>query len=222
MRTFFSLFVLFAFMALNTGCFEILEEVNLAPDGSGHLKMTINLSESKTNLTNYMNMEEVQGIPVPSKDEIIRDINRIKTALSKSEGMSNVETTYSFENFIFTVSGDFDNTQHLNDGINNVIGALNRTPFEVVKLDNFDFTEKAFRRYFNYPVSLLDYETLPVMHQFMLESAKIVSIYRFQKPIRLFTNDNARLSPSKKAIKLENSVGDVLQGKTTIANSVMF
>ncbi|MCB0677201.1 MAG: hypothetical protein KDC30_10965, partial [Saprospiraceae bacterium] len=117
---------------------------------------------------------------------------------------------------------DFTNVKDLNNAINFVADAINRTPFETIKLDNYDYTTKAFRRYFNYPVTLLDYDQLPTMQRYMLETARIVSVYRFQKPIRTYTNEQAQVSASKKAIKLEQSVGALIKGDATIANSVIF
>ncbi|MCB0617564.1 MAG: hypothetical protein KDC43_01445 [Saprospiraceae bacterium] len=221
MNKFLLILVLAATLPL-TGCFEILEEVDLNDDGSGTLSLTINLSESKANLANYMKMKEVQGIRVPTQQEIEAEIGKIKKALASAKGISNVVAASDFEDFIFNIKGDFTNVKDLNNAINFVADAINRTPFETIKLDNYDYTTKAFRRYFNYPVTLLDYDQLPTMQRYMLETARIVSVYRFQKPIRTYTNEQAQVSASKKAIKLEQSVGALIKGDATIANSVIF
>ena len=221
MNKFLLILVLAATLPL-TGCFEILEEVDLNDDGSGTLSLTINLSESKANLANYMKMKEVQGIRVPTQQEIEAEIGKIKKALASANGISNVVAASDFEDFIFNIKGDFTNVKDLNNAINFVADAINRTPFETIKLDNYDYTTKAFRRYFNYPVTLLDYDQLPTMQRYMLETARIVSVYRFQKPIRTYTNEQAQVSASKKAIKLEQSVGALIKGDATIANSVIF
>jgi hypothetical protein len=207
---------------LFTGCFEILEEVDLKNDGSGTVKLTINMSESKTNLANFLNAGEVQGIKLPSRKEIERDIARVKQALIESAGISDVNTSTDFEEFVFVFSANFDEVEHLNQAINQVADALNRTPFETIELDNFDLTDKSFRRYFNYPVSLIDYESLPSMHRYVLETARLVNIYRFDRPVRTCTNEKAQISPSRQAVKMECSVGEVLSGSRTIANSVIF
>ena len=116
----------------------------------------------------------------------------------------------------------FDNVQNLNNAINNVAQSMNRTPFEVVKLDNFDYSNRSFRRYFNYPVSLIDFENLPMSQQYVLESARMVSMYRFDRPIRTFTNESAEVSPDKKMIRLENSLGGIIKGSSTPANNIIF
>ena len=90
-----------------TGCFEIREEVNMNSDGSGQLTLTVNMSESKTNLASYMKMDEVQGMEVPTKEEIEAEIERVKRALANSKGISNVSSSSDFENFIFKIKGDF-------------------------------------------------------------------------------------------------------------------
>lgn len=207
---------------LFTGCFEILEEVDLKSDGSGTLRLTINMSESKSNLSNFLDAGEVQGVKLPSRNEIERNLTRAKSALMESPGISNVSISTDFEEFIFVVNAAFEEVEDLNQAINHVADALNRTPFETIKLDNFDLTDQSFRRYFNYPVGLVDYESLPSMHRYVLETARLVNIYRFDRQVRMCTNDKAQISPSRQAVKMECSVGEVLNGSTTIANSVIF
>ncbi|MCB0642536.1 MAG: hypothetical protein KDC44_12895 [Phaeodactylibacter sp.] len=213
---------LIGFVVFATGCFEIREEVDMNSDGSGRLTLTVNMSESKTNLASYMKMEEVQGVKVPTKEDILQEINRVKKALANSQGITNVSSSADFDNFIFKIMGDFDKVENLNNAINNVAQSVNRTPFETMKLDNFDYTTRSFRRYFNYPVSLIDYEELPMSQQYVLESARMVSLYRFERPIRTFTNEKAELAPDKKMIRLENSLGSIIKGQATPANSIIF
>ena len=222
MHKYFTLLLLACIALLGTGCFEILEEVDLNDDGSGRVKITANLSESSTNLSNYMKMGEVDGFKVPSKSKIEQDLAKLQKALAAAEGISNVQSSSNFEDFIFEVSADFEDVQLLNKAINSVADAMNPTPFEIVKLDNFDYTTRVFRRYFNYPVSLIEFDQLTTMQRYMLESSRIVSIYRFERPIRTFTNDAAQVSPNKRAIKMEQTISSILKGDQTIANSVIF
>jgi hypothetical protein len=221
MRFLLSLFVS-SLLLLNTGCFEILEEVDMNSDGSGTVTLTVDLSESKANISNYMEMNEVQGVAVPSKKEIEQEVARIKKALASSPGISEVRANSDFENFVFSVSGNFDKVNHLNNAVNNVIAAVNRFPFSTMDLDNFDYTDSSFRRYFNYPVSMVDYQGLPTMYQYMLESARMVSMYRFQRPIRTCTNEKAVVSGDKRTIRLQHTLGEIIRGTGTIENSVLF
>ncbi|MBR9921350.1 MAG: hypothetical protein GYB31_10970 [Bacteroidetes bacterium] len=204
-----------------TGCFEILEEVNLAADGSGDLKVTINLSQSKSTLANYLKMGEFQGYAIPTVEEMEHEVGRVRSALRSMDGMSNVEVNSNFTDFIFEVKGRFSNVQVLNEAINKVANTLNRTPFDILELDNFDYTGKSFRRYFNYPLTVIDFDEIPSMYQYMLDTGKMVSIYRFDRPIRVCTNDDARISPNKQSVMMESTIGAMIRGERTIANSVV-
>lgn len=207
---------------LLTGCFEIKEEIKLKKDGTGRVTLTVNLSESKVNIANYLKMGEYNGIKIPDIREIEAEFQNVKKAFATAPGISNVSGNSDYREYVFTISGDFASVEDLNESINHVIRKMNRTPFETIQVDNYDLTSKSFRRYFNYPVTLIDFEQLPTIYQFALESARMVTEYSFDEPIRTFTNEDAKLAPSKKTITLVNSLGQVIQGNATPANSVIF
>ena len=219
----FSVYCMFFLVSfLLTGCFEIKEKVHLKEDGTGRVTLIMNLSESKVNVANYLKMGEVNGIKIPDIREIEAEFQKVKSAFASAPGISNVAADSDYREFIFTISGDFESVEDLNNSINHVVRKMNRTPFETIQVDNFDLTSKAFRRYFNYPVTLIDFEQLPTVYQFALESARMVHEYTFDEPIRTYTNEKAVVDENKKSIILVNSLGQVIQGKETPANSVIF
>ena len=211
---------------LFTGCFEITEEVDLNNNGSGNLTLTVNLSESKDNLKAYWKMDEVQGVEVPKQAEIDEEIVKVKKTLSAIKGISNVKTTSNYDEFIFTISSSFDNVITLNKGINAVVSELNRTPLPVAKKDNFAFSPGKFTRLFQYATDLKlndeEYDNLNMSARFVMETARVVSVYRFQNPIKGFTNKKAQLSPSKKAVKFESNISDLIKGQASIENVITF
>ena len=130
----------------NTACFEILEEINVKKDGSGSASLKIDLSASKDNLAGYMEMDEVRGIRVPKKAEIDREIARVKDIIANVEGMSDIETSMDYENFIFRLSGSFKDLKAVNLAINTAAEALNKSPYPTLKEDNFLLEDKIFYR----------------------------------------------------------------------------
>ena len=120
------------------------------------------------------------------------------------------QTTNHFKEFIFKISGKFDNVKTLNTAINKVASELNRTPFPTIKKDNFDYAAGKFTRYFKYLKDLkftqAEYDDLNFTARFIMESAKYISIYRFDKPVKNMTNTKAQVAPSKKAVKLETNL----------------
>lgn len=219
------LFLTFLTLSFSS-CFEITEEVNMKSNGSGDMLLTINMNQSKANLQNYMKMEEVQGIKVPSQSEIEKEIANVKGVLSKVDGLTNVKINTDFTEFIFTVSGDFDNVKTLNTAINKVASELNRSPFPTIKKSNFDFSAGTFTRYFKYLKDINftqeEYDNLNFTARFIMESAKYTSIYRFDNPVKKMTNNKAALAPSKKAVKFESNFAEIFTGKKTIENVITY
>jgi copper chaperone CopZ len=226
MKYLFPFLFLFSITVFFSSCFEITEEINMKSNGSGDMLLTVNMSQSKVNLTNYMKMEEVQGIKVPKQSEIEEEISNVKKALAQIKGLSSVKINSDFSEFIFTVSGQFDNVKTLNVAINKVAGELNRTPFPIIKKDNFDFSSGKFTRYFDYLKKLnftqQEYDDLDFTQKFIMESAKYTSIYRFDKPVKKVSNTKAEVAPSKKAVKLESNFAEILTGRKAIENVITY
>lgn len=195
-------------------------------DGSGDMLLTINMSQSKDNLKNYMQMEEVQGIKVPTRAEIDKEIANVKKTLAKVDGLSAVVINTDFEEFVFTVSGKFENVKVLNTAINKVASALNHTPFPIIKKDNFDYSRGKFTRYFKYLKDLNftqeEFNNLNFTARFIMESARYISVYRFDKPVKVVSNKKAEVSPSRKAVKMETNFAEILTGKKSIQNTITY
>ena len=95
----------------------------------------------------------------------------------------------------------------------------------VEEVDNFGYSRSSFSRLFKYPVEYVkeeEYKQIPSMQRFVMETGRLVHIYRFKKEVRNFSNKKATLSPSKKAIKLENSIADLILGRGSIENQITF
>ena len=219
----------FSFLLLTTllltSCFEIKEEISMNADGSGNMTLTLNLSQSKQNLANFLKGGEFQGQKLPTKEEILQKLDEAKTVLASIKGLSNLKNTTDFENFIFTFSGNFTNIEVLNTAVNVLTEKMNETPYPVEKVKHFNYSNNSFNRLFEYPVDYLDnedYQKLGSMERFVMESAKVVSVYRFENEIQSCDNQRAKISPSKKAIKLEHSIADLVKGTSSIETAVSF
>ena len=208
-----------------SSCFDIVEEVKMNNDGTGELKLTIDLSQSKKNLANYMKAGEINGVEIPSKDEVKLEIIKLKQTLSKIKGISNVKTKSDFSEFIFEVNGDFENVKALNKAINASAKTFNQTPFPLPKFKHFEYSSNQFSRLFEYTnerFSEKEYNDFSAVVKYLMESAKVVSIYRFEKPVRKVSNKKANLSPSKKAVKLEGNIAEFAKGEVTLENHISF
>ncbi|MBK7407726.1 MAG: hypothetical protein IPL49_09495 [Saprospirales bacterium] len=210
------------YLVLLTGCFELREEVDLRADGSGRFTFTLNMSESKSNLATYMRLGTFNGKEVPTREDIAEEVAFLKKTLAACKGISEVRTFSNFEDFIFSIGGQFDNVQNLNAAMDRISAAMNRDSEPAGQFRSFGYSPNVFRRYFDYPVELMDYSELTTLQRYMLEQARVVSIYRFQQSIRDFSNPEAEIAPNRRAIKLEVTVGSLMKGGGTMANSIAF
>ena len=131
-------------------------------------------------------------------------------------------TTTDYTNFVFTISGSFADAEALNLAVNTVAEAFSRGQLPAIIADNFKAGQGYFSRLFSYPIDPTDYQKLSTMQQFMFETARYISVYRFKQPIKSYSNQEAQLSPSKRAIMLKSSLADLAQGKKSIENKIEF
>ena len=210
---FFSFITLFF-----TSCFEIVEEINMKSNGAGQMLVTVNMSESKEDLKGYMDSGEVNGLSLPNQKELNSYLIQIEQTIESVEGMSNAKAQADFNEFIFTFAADFTSVKSMNLAINKLTKELSRG---MISIDNkYEYANGQFKRSFGQMVSPEEYEKLPMMQRFVLESARMVSIYTFSKPVRKVANQNVELSNDKKVVKFESTLGDIakgaLQNETTI------
>ncbi|MBI5915671.1 MAG: hypothetical protein HY842_09860 [Bacteroidetes bacterium] len=209
--------------SLLTGCFEIREEVNMKADGSGEVLFTVNLSQSKDNVRNYMAMGTVEGYKVPKKEEVEAGLERLKTTMSAVPGMSTVMTKSDWSSYIFTVSGRFAHVEALNKAMETVAKEFDKEGKNAASgKSGFGYNNTQFRRTFSYPSKSKEFQALPSMQQYVLETAKMTSIYRFERSIRNASHPKAQLSPSGKAVMLTLPVSELMQGTGTLANTISF
>ena len=222
MRSLTKLICLLSFSFFFTGCFEVFEEVSMNNDGSGNVILTINGSQSKENLKNYMKQDNIQGVKVPSQAEIDQEIFKVKEILKKVEGISNVKTSTDYNEFVLTISGDFVNVKALNNAINTVVVEMNRSPYEAIKKDNFAYIKNTFSRLFDYPIDKTVYDRLDFGTKFVLETAQLTSIYRFDKKVKNISNAKAKISPSGNSVMLKSNLSGFVKGDVNLANDISF
>jgi hypothetical protein len=207
---------------LLTGCFEIREEVNMKADGSGEIHFVVNMSQSAANLRRYMSMEKVEGYKVPKKEDVEAFLRQVKLTLGNVAGIRDVFTKSDWSSFIFTVSCHFAHTKALNEAISTLSKDAGYFPPEPAAKDNFSYNNSQFKRLFTYPAKPEEFRKLNSTERYVLESAKMISIYSFERSIRQFSNKKAQLSPSGKAIMLQIPIADIARGLASLENTISF
>jgi hypothetical protein len=215
----FSLFIISIALLLSS-CFEIVEEVNLNSDGSGNFCYTINLSQSKLQINSMLLLDTVNGRPVPKKENIAESIDKVEAALKQENELSEIVVKRNWDEYIFSVSGKFENIAALNKTINK-IAAIFIKPGKSIDLnqDNYSYTDKVFNRFYNFNL-VEDYEKMSGKDKLVFDGAKYTTIYRFPYAVGTFSNSDAKISKSGKAIMLKLNVKDLITNTKTIKNSI--
>ena len=198
-------------------CFEVIEEVQMKDDGSGHFNFVINFSQSKTKINSILKMQKINGYTIPSKEEIRKEASKIEALTQSTAGISNVKTNIDLTNYIFTIDLDFQKISNLNTAFLKLKNSKKLDPS--LSTDYFTFADKKFIRTQKIPVKTL-YEKLEKSDKEVFQTAKYTSVYKFDSTIKSFSNKNATQSKSKKAIKLNGSIMNVINGNEKIENTI--
>ena len=212
-------FIFVGLLILCTSCFEIIEEVSFNKDGSGHVTLTMNLSKSKTKLNSMMLLDSVNNYKVPSKAEISKQITEAVNRVKKIEGISNLKNTINFDEFIFTVSCDFVDTDALNTVISNFSTRKDAALIKENKHFDFNKTQNTFTRNYHYNIAAA-FEKTNMEDRKVFETASFTTIYRFETPIISSKNTTAKIAGSKKAIMLRVNAQDIIQNRNSIKNQI--
>jgi hypothetical protein len=211
---------LFLALILLPSCFEIVEEVNLNTDGSGSFCFTINMSQSKLQLNSMFLLDSVNGRPMPKKENLSKAFDRVETALKEENNLSNIITKRNWDDYIFSISGDFINIEALNKAINKINTIFDRTKNSSTFIqDNYSYSEKTFTRLYNYNL-VNEYNSMSEKDKSVFENAKYTTIYRFATAVGAYSNPDAKISKSGKAIMLKVNVKDLITNTKTIKNSI--
>jgi len=208
---------LLCFVFLFQSCFEVIEEVKMKDDGSGHFNFVINLSQSKTKINSILKMQKINGYTVPSKEEIKNEASRLEALAQNTEGISNVKTNIDLTNYIFTINLDFQKISNLNSVFLKLKNSKKISPS--IATDYFTFNDKKFVRSQKVPIKAL-YDKLEKADKEIFQNARYTSVYKFDSTIKSFSNKNAVASKSNKAIKLNGSIINVINGNKKIENTI--
>lgn len=203
-----------------SGCFEIVEEVDLNTDGSGRYSYTLNLSQSRTNLDRIMLLDSVNGYKVPHHAEIDRAIEVFKNSAGSVEGIEEIKHTADHDNYIYSFSVSFKNVTALNKLIASV-RKNNNDPLQQIPDVHFTYDEKTKRYVRNgkYPVKD-EFLKLKKADKVVFDGAKFTSIFRCENEITHCSNERARIAPSKKALLLQFAVIDLINEQENMGHTI--
>jgi hypothetical protein len=210
-------------MTLCTSCFEVLEEINLNSDGSGTMLVTFNLSRSKSKIASVMLLDSVNGYKVPSKDDINLALKDAENHLKTINGITNIKKTADYENYIFTLSCNFDKVASLDAVFQDLIRQQNKKGKTNFNTTNFAYntTTSNFQRYFSYDANIKKtFYKLKGEDRKVFNDATYTSIYRFNNAVKSISNTHAKVAPNKKAVFLKIDAMSLILGEKSVANTI--
>ena len=200
-------------------CFEIIEQVFLKADGSGDFQLVLNMSKSKTRLNSIIKMKNINGHDVPSKEEIKSKIADIEKTLGKTAGISNVRSTADFDNFIISISCNFNKVTQINNGVKNIYLKENPKGKASERVFEYDPTGNVFTR-LNLFSFKDEYKKLSNADKEVFTTANYTSIFKFENSVAAASNKETKISPSKKAVMLKLNALDIITEKRSIENKI--
>jgi hypothetical protein len=209
----------FGFLLLLTNCFEIVEEVSFNRDGSGHVTLSLNLSRSKTKLNSILRLDSINNYEVPSEIDIRKHFTEITSTVENTKGISNVTNSLNFNEYIFSISCDFNDVDALNTVISNFSTKEEALLIKKQKHFSFDKTQNTFTRNYHYDISRA-FQKTRMEDRKVFETASITTIYRFETPILSSKNSTAKIAPSKKAIMLRVNAQELITNQNSMKNQI--
>jgi hypothetical protein len=210
---------LLACLLLFQSCFEIVEEVFLKNDGSGNFQLTLNLSRSKTKLNSIITMKTINGHKVPSKDDIKNQVAEIERTVAKTAGITNVKTSMDFDNYIISMSCNFNKVTQLNNIVKNISDKGNKNKRWQEKSFEYDAATNTFERLNK--ISLQDdYNKMSNADKEIFATANYTAIYKFDNSVAAASNKETKIAGSKKAVMLKLNALDIITNKKSIENKI--
>ncbi|ERJ57573.1 hypothetical protein M472_02215 [Sphingobacterium paucimobilis HER1398] len=217
---FFVYLSMFVFAFSLTSCFDVVEDVSLKSNGSGSIKATVNLSKSKVKVASLMKLDKVDGMKVPSKGEIQNEVNDVVKLLRQTPGISNVQHSLDFNNFIGTLSCDFTNVTALNT-FTKTLSTHFKAKVSSYSSYSYDAKTKIFARTSAYSdEAKKGLAKLKPENQKSFSDAFFTSIYRFEDNVLKQDNKMGKVSDNKKAVMMRVGVLDLVNGKVSLSNQI--
>lgn len=203
-----------------SSCFEVIEDVTINKDGSGTFKINANFSESSGKIKTCMLLDSMFGVAMPNQVMIEENFAKAISQLKNTAGITNIVTTQNFEDYLFSISYDFNNETTLNNSFLQIIQVFDKNG--VLPYQPYSFNSKSFSRNHKKSLTQQQEEKLKKMFIEVLQSARYISVYRLPTKVTSTSNTSSKISKSKRVVINRMLVGDVLLQENSIKNTITF
>ena len=216
----FPLLIAMMSCCLLTGCFDLVEQIDMKQDGSGTIKATLNLSKSKTKVASLMKLKSVNGIKIPSQATVKSEMENAVKTLKATNGISNVQYSLDFTNFIATLSCNFKSIQALNE-FSNTLSKQFKIKLTSYNSYAYNNATHVFSRKYTYaPDIAKQFAKIPNDDQQLFKDAYYTNIIRFENTVKSQVNKSAKVSSNSKGVLLKIPATNLINGSTSLANTI--
>lgn len=211
-----NLILLIVLFFITNSCVEVIDDLTINSDGSGKLKYSINLSQSRTEINSYLSLDYYEGKKVPSRDELRNKIYSFRDKLESKEGISNCKVSIDESNYIIKFSCDFNSVLQLQNGIKEVISEMSGVEKSNDNwiTNNVDTTSRVI------PSFVKEYKVNDE-HKLKLVDGVYISITRFSKVVKSYSNENTILSANKKYTMNKVNTLDLVNNLSILDNQIV-
>jgi len=203
-----------------TGCFDLIEQIDMSHRGSGTIKATLNLSKSRTKVASLLKMKQFNGIAIPSESTIRQEVAKVVQTLKSTKGITDVRYQLDFNNYIATLSCNFEHIQALND-FSRTLSNQFKTQITSYNSYRYDQATRTFTRSYTYtPDMAKQFSKVPNDDKSLFSDAYYTNIIRFDKNIQSQSHQDAQISANKRAIFLKVKATDLIKGSTSLTNTI--
>ena len=201
-------------------CIEIIDDLTIRKDGSGVLKYTINLSASKVRVNSILALDSLDGAKVPTISEIKKKVALFKQTLALQKGITNVQITENYTDFIFKFECNFINVNLLQEGLQKSYSVISNDKSNA----NSNFTwlsldSKQLKR--SVPELTVErFKEISQKDNELLKTGSYTSITRFDHLIARFDNPLSKISKDKKALMLKTNIYSLKEKQSILENTI--
>ena len=201
-------------------CIEIIDDLTIRKDGSGVLKYTINLSASKVRVNSILALDSLDGAKVPTISEIKKKVALFKQTLALQKGITNVQITENYTDFIFKFECNFINVNLLQEGLQKSYSVISNDKSNA----NSNFTwlsldSKQLKR--SVPELTIErFKEISQKDNELLKTGSYTSITRFDHLIARFDNPLSKISKDKKALMLKTNIYSLKEKQSILENTI--
>ena len=229
----FAFIGLFLVSFLSSSCFDVLEELYVSADGSGSLKITMDMSEMGELLKSLGESEGEEGgdNPMAELNEAMGSDDVI-IALQQLDGVHNVKDHSDPDNYIVSYSFDFDEVAVLNEvmgsggGLSDLLSMPlgDETSEAAADPREYNLKGKKFSTKGATKMPEPDNEEDKMSYGLvmaMMKDASYKVVMKFEKEVKsVKKNDNAILGPDGHSVILETSFADLLTGESDFNSQI--